>query len=127
MAKSSRQICSHSGCFAIALEGSRFCARHSRDAKKPVRRIQERKSANERGYTYAWQKARYAFLMEHPLCAECLRQGRNTPATCVDHIIPHKGNMDLFWDQDNWQALCDSCHSTKTAKEDGGFGNARKG
>ena len=36
----------------------------------------------------------------------------------VDHIIPHKGNMKLFWDSDNnWSPLCKSCHSKKTAKE----------
>jgi 5-methylcytosine-specific restriction protein A len=38
-------------------------------------------------------------------------------ATEVDHIIPHKGDMKLFWDSDNWQGLCKSCHSKKTAKE----------
>jgi 5-methylcytosine-specific restriction protein A len=41
----------------------------------------------------------------------------------VDHIIPHKGNMNLFWDKRNWQSMCGRCHSKKTAKEDGGFGN----
>ncbi|ELK38933.1 HNH endonuclease, partial [Brevibacillus agri BAB-2500] len=46
-----------------------------------------------------------------------------TTATVVDHIVPHKGDMRKFWDRMNWQALCASCHSKKTAKEDGGFGN----
>jgi len=44
------------------------------------------------------------------------------PATLVDHIIPHRGDNNLFWDEDNWQALCTECHAIKTAKEDGGFG-----
>ena len=35
----------------------------------------------------------------------------------VDHIIPHKGNLELFWDEDNLQALCKPCHDRKTAKE----------
>ena len=63
--------------------------------------------------------------MRHPLCVECLRQSpqRFTPATEIDHIIPHRGNDRLFWDQSNWQALCKRCHSAKTAKEDGGFGH----
>lgn len=46
-------------------------------------------------------------------------------ATIVDHIIPHKGNMELFWDRDNWQAMSKECHDKKTAREDGGFGNSR--
>ena len=40
----------------------------------------------------------------------------------VDHIIPHKGDKVLFWDRSNWQPLCKTCHDTKTAREDGGFG-----
>ena len=24
----------------------------------------------------------------------------------------HKGNLDLFWDQSNWQSLCDRCDKT---------------
>jgi 5-methylcytosine-specific restriction protein A len=32
--------------------------------------------------------------------------------------------MALFWDSSNWQPLCHECHSSKTAREDGGFGLA---
>ena len=55
-----------------------------------------------------------AFLQAHPLCAECLRNGRYTAATVVDHIIPHRGDMSLFWDERNWQSLCERCHDEKT-------------
>lgn len=58
-------------------------------------------------------------LQEHPICANC----RNAPASVVDHIKPHKGDYDLFWDEANHQALCKRCHDIKTATEDGGFGN----
>jgi 5-methylcytosine-specific restriction protein A len=44
-------------------------------------------------------------------------------ATVVDHIKPHQGDPELFWDSENLQALCAPCHSRKTASEDGGFGN----
>ena len=43
-------------------------------------------------------------------------------ATLTDHIVPHKGDMKLFWDSANHQSLCHDCHSFKTAREDGGFG-----
>ena len=43
---------------------------------------------------------------------------------CVDHIVPHKGDQQLFWDQSNWQALCRRCNSIKCARLEGGFGNA---
>lgn len=85
----------------------------------------ERKSSSKRGYGYKWQKARINFLKLNPLCVECESAGRVESATDVDHIIPHKGDMNLFWDLNNWQPLCKSCHSKKTAKEDGGFGNKK--
>ena len=32
----------------------------------------------------------------------------------LDRVIPHRGDQNLFWDEDNWQALCKSCHDRKT-------------
>lgn len=83
-----------------------------------------RPNAAARGYNAAWKRARKAFLLEHPLCAECQRQGKLTPATVVDHVVPHRGDMTLFWDGE-WQSMCAACHSRKTAKEDGGFGHTQ--
>jgi 5-methylcytosine-specific restriction endonuclease McrA len=31
----------------------------------------------------------------------------------VDHIRPHRGDPDLFWDQRNWQRLHRTCHSSR--------------
>jgi len=44
----------------------------------------------------------------------CLAMNRQTPATVVDHIIPHCGDSYLFWDSNNYQSLCDRCHNSKT-------------
>ena len=77
-----------------------------------------RGNANERGYTYRWQKASKAYLMKHPLCMLGLTHGvdpmRPVAATVVDHIEPHRGNDELFWDVSNWQACCKRCHDAKT-------------
>ena len=53
---------------------------------------------------------------------ECTKQGLIREATVVDHITPHKGNKDIFWDESNHQSLCIRCHNKKTATKDGGFG-----
>lgn len=82
-----------------------------------------RPSACKRGYGRPWQRVSKAHLKRYPLCAICLREGRTTSATLVDHIVPHKGDMKVFWNQKNWQSSCTPCHNIKTAKEDGGFGN----
>ena len=65
-----------------------------------------------------WQQASKAYLQSHPLCVECVKLGRYTKATVVDHIVPHRGDQKLFWDQSNWQALCKSHHDRKTLTED---------
>lgn len=70
------------------------------------------------GYTKRWQTASKSFLLHHPFCVRCRQQGRLTPATVVDHIIPHRGDQKLFWDESNWQALCKPCHDRKTWTED---------
>ena len=82
-----------------------------------------RESPSRRGYGRAWQRARQRYLGRHPLCVECHAHGQAEAATTVDHLVPHKGDKALFWDKGNWQALCTSCHSRKTAREDGGFGH----
>jgi len=74
------------------------------------------------GYGSRWQKARAYYLAHHPACVLC-----GALATVVDHIIPHKGDPLLFWDQANWQPLCRSCHSWFTAKYDGRWGKRRDG
>jgi len=64
-----------------------------------------------------WHRLRALQLAEHPLCAVCESAGTMTPATVVDHIKPHRGNADLFFDMDNLQSLCKQCHDRKTMKE----------
>lgn len=81
-----------------------------------------RPSSYKRGYGRRWQAARSVFLAEHPLCVICKASGQLIEATIVDHITPHKGDYDLFWQRANWQSLCKRCHDHKTATEDGGFG-----
>ncbi|WP_343040029.1 HNH endonuclease signature motif containing protein [Methylocystis heyeri] len=40
------------------------------------------------------------------------------PATVVDHITPHKGDIKLFWDRKNWQPLCEPCHNSRKQREE---------
>lgn len=75
-------------------------------------------TSSQRGYNYKWQKARERYLLDNPLCVYCDRLGRVTAASVVDHVIAHRGDMTLFWDQSNWQPLCKPCHdSVKQAEE----------
>lgn len=105
-----RKKCGQPGCPALVSSGN--CEKHRREA---------RGTAAERGYDRRWRNARAAFLAAHPLCAECSKHGRVTPARVVDHIVPHRGDEKLFWDEKNWQSLCDftspyDCHGKKTGE-----------
>ncbi|SOC92561.1 HNH endonuclease [Rhizobium sp. AN5] len=74
-------------------------ARH--DARRP--------SARARGYDNTWRKARAEYLAMHPHCA---MPGCGKPAFVVDHIIPHRGDRNLFNSRANWQPLCAPCHNS---------------
>lgn len=118
-----RRLCSKPGCKNLVPVGTGgLCDIHKQEQQQYY--DARRGSATQRGYNHRWNKARKIFLRENPLCKLCLEEKKETKiATEVDHIVPHKGNYDLFWDQDNWQSLCSTCHKTKTAREDGAFGN----
>lgn len=74
------------------------------------------KSASARGYDSGWRKARATYLRkpDNVCCRACKAMGIYTEAIVVDHVIPHRGDMSLFWDTSNWQPLCIPCHDLKT-------------
>jgi 5-methylcytosine-specific restriction endonuclease McrA len=78
----------------------------------------DKQTSAQRGYGYKWQKAREDYLAKHPLCVYCEREGRVTLATVVDHKVPHRGDMKLFWDSNNWQSLCATHHSRDKQREE---------
>lgn len=79
-----------------------------------------RPSPTRRGYDRQWEKLRARFLRDNPECEAC-----GKPAAHVDHVIPIKAGGARM-DAANLQALCHGCHSRKTVREDGGFGNTQK-
>ncbi len=97
-----------------------------------------KESSTARGYGYKWQQARAAYLVKHPFCVYCLRDAGieftddvvADGAACmakgigllmanvVDHKVPHRGDMKLFWDSTNWQSLCTTHHSRDKQREE---------
>lgn len=69
-------------------------------------------------YLAAWKRIRAVRLRNDPLCAMCSTTERPVAAAICDHIKPHRGNRQLFFDYDNTQSLCKLCHdSTKQRLE----------
>ncbi len=121
MPSRSLRPCKKMGCPELTRDESGYCDKHryiyeDQQKKRWNTMEKDRKSARERGYDTRWDKARKGYLIKHPLCVECVKEGRYTPATVVDHIKPHRGNKQLFWDRDNWQSLCKQHHDKKTAR-----------
>jgi len=65
-----------------------------------------------------WQKASRLYRAANPLCVRC-----GGLSEAVDHIIPHRGDVGLFWSADNWQSLCTKCN-TRKRHEDAKLDNA---
>ena len=80
----------------------------------------EKRTSNQRGYGTAWQRARKGFLMKNPLCVMCSAEGATRAAEVVDHVVPHRGDRNLFWDRANWQALCKQHHDSDKARQEHG-------
>lgn len=103
----SKKLCLFPYCPDLAIPGSAYCTKH------------QKQKTDRSTYKYhqlysmpSWRKIRRKFLIDHPVCVQC-----GAKATVVDHIIPHNGNMELFYELSNLQPLCASCHNAKTAKE----------
>lgn len=107
MPRKALKPCKHPGCPNLTAE--LYCEIH----KQP-----DRPSSAKRGYNSKWRKLSKQYLRKHPMCVRCMAEGRYVPATVVDHIIPHRGDKNLFWNESNWQALCKPCHDRKTWTED---------
>lgn len=89
-------------------------------------KFNSRLSSSKRGYDSKWQKAREKYLADNPFCSDHMDRCVQVLAMVVDHKVPHRlgeaiesGDhqqiakaQKLFWDQDNWQSLCKTCHDS---------------
>ncbi len=60
-------------------------------------------------YDATWEKYREDFLSHNRKCYAC-----GEFATVVDHLRPHKGDIELFWKVDNFIPLCKYHHDKVT-------------
>lgn len=111
MAVRPKSICRHAMC-GKAIDAPGYCEAHKRD--KTGWYATSRGSNTERGYGWQWKKLRDRIMQrDYGLCQVCMRHGRVTPATEVDHLIPKaKGGTD---EDANLRAICRPCHAEKTA------------
>lgn len=114
MPSRAKRPCGHMSCPALVSAGDGpLCPDHKRKRTKSNNEHRERRYDGSM-YGARWRKARRVYLGRNPWCVAA---GCPEPANEVDHIVPHRGDTKVFWDRSNWQALCKSCHSSKTMSE----------
>lgn len=67
--------------------------------------------------TPAWRAIRAAQLAAKPLCERCEARGRVTPATTVNHKVPHRGDWNLFI-AGPFESCCKPCHDGEVQREE---------
>ena len=122
--------CGSAGCSRLSILPRTLCPEHEADAKQRAKEEAQRYAARLREHQHReraawahlytdprWLRLRANFLTHNPLCCICDRFGLPAAADEVDHVQPHRGDLGLFFDRSNLQALCKPCHSRKTADE----------
>ena len=112
------KICLKPGCGRAAVQGKDYCQRHIslQDSRKVFTKRGKSAKWHSLYETSEWRKRRREFLKKYPICFIC-----GKPATIADHITPHRGDLSLFYDEQNLQPMCQACHSRKTLKENSYF------
>lgn len=102
------------------MKDKHYCSMHialeATYGKRPAPKRRQSSEWHELYNSARWRKARQEFLNAFPFCVVC-----GEPAKVVDHIRPHRGNIELFYNPDNWQPLCITHHNAKTLQENGYF------
>jgi 5-methylcytosine-specific restriction protein A len=112
MPRKPKRPCSFPGC--PELTDGRYCDMHQRQVDAYYNKY-ERDPQTRKRYGRRWKRIRDRYISEHPLCEECQKYGRLTPAEEVHHIIPlSKGGTNA---DSNLMSLCKQCHSSITARE----------
>ncbi len=113
MPSAPQRFCAQQGCSQKVLHG--YCDEHRPAVRQFLRRFQTGETAYN---SSKWVKTSRRFKADHPFC---INKGVDPDCMIVsditDHIIPHRGDPVLFWDETNWQPMCWRCHSRKTAHE----------
>ena len=114
---SERKICKCNGCYALNEPGSLYCKNHTyMEQADRERKLQYFKNVQPAEWNHLyessrWKNMRKEILKKQPLC-RC-----GAKATEVHHVIPHRGDTSIFFDEDNLVALCHHCHGEETKRE----------
>jgi 5-methylcytosine-specific restriction protein A len=111
-----RKICNHPGCSVLIDPSERYCPQHKKGQPPP---FENAIRYNESLYkTTLWRQLRNKILKEQTNCFKCGISNDETNLE-VHHLIPPRGNEELFFDENNLVAVCPVCHKIITNREIG--------
>lgn len=87
-------------------------------SRKQFRSSQSKSTRRARFYGEEWNKYRRRYLHYNKHCYACGASSEHGARLHLDHLIVHRGNMELFWNETNIIPLCHHCHSVVTARFD---------
>lgn len=88
------------------------CTTHRRDQERYRPNVDVRRLYR----TPRWAAYRARKRDEAPFCVDCEAEGRLVMWTELDHEVPHRGDLELFWDYENLRGRCRTHHQAKTAR-----------
>lgn len=108
-------ICRHPSCRRSVTKGDGYCSEHKWSKEKREHYRKQNKPTYKYSYETSYQNRKWIKFRKKYLedCNYCIICGDQSEV--IDHIYPHKGDIDLFWDRGNMWPLCVKCHNTKTA------------
>ena len=113
MPRKPKHPCSYPGCPALVESGCSYCEEHQKLVNKNYERY-ERDPQTKKRYGRAWKRIRDSYAAAHPLCEQCLKEGRYTQTEEIHHIKPlSEGGTH---ERSNLMALCKSCHARTHAE-----------
>ena len=104
--------CSMRGCSHMVPMGTPFCPpcqsiAHGQENKR-------RGNSTDRGYGAPWPAIRASYVRRHPLCEDCLEEGKTVPVYEVHHKIAIRdGGTHAF---KNLRSLCKFHHTQREAQ-----------
>ena len=111
-----KRACLVPGCMAYA-EARGRCREHAAPILEALAQARRDEPGRRWYHCARWRKLRQTILSRQPLCVRCQETGCATPATELDHRVPHKGDSKAFWDVRNLDPLCHPHHVEKTRQE----------
>ena len=107
MPRKPKRPCRFPSCPNLCEDGEQYCEEHAKIMNAHYEKFTRGYSPGKR-YGRAWKRIRDRYVRKHPLCEQCLKEGRYVAAEEVHHIVPlSEGGSN---EEKNLMGLCRSCH-----------------